>query len=163
MGGTISSEQTFLAAARSINAAHGNPLGDLFEYKLKDRVTIHKNQSALVPIVQTDLKAEKIALWNAGMDSPRPLRALWITNDSKLTLDGGSFSIVDANAFAGEGIFDSIQPGERRIISYAADLAVQVAATTHGEPAHIHANAHRARRDDSHNRDARTCRVHNSQ
>ena len=31
-------------------------------------------------------------------------------------------------AFAGEGILDSIQPGERRIISYAADLAVQVAA-----------------------------------
>ncbi len=127
-------EETFLAAARSIGSAQAGSLGDLFEYKLRDRVTIHKNQSALVPIVQPDLKAEKIALWNAGMDSPRPLRALWITNDSGLTLDGGSFSIVDASAFAGEGILDSIQPGERRIISYAADLAVQVAADSHEEP-----------------------------
>jgi hypothetical protein len=126
-------EETFLAAARSIGSAQASSLGDLFEYKLKDRVTIHKNQSAIVPIVQTDLKAEKIALWNAGMDSPRPLRALWITNDSGLTLDGGSFSIVDASAFAGEGILDSIQPGERRIISYAADLAVQVAANSQEE------------------------------
>jgi len=30
--------------------AEGNALGDLFEYKLKERVTIRKNQSALVPI-----------------------------------------------------------------------------------------------------------------
>src|SRR5258706_12632910 len=34
-------------------AANGQGLGDLFEYKLKDRVTLKKNQSALVPIVQT--------------------------------------------------------------------------------------------------------------
>jgi hypothetical protein len=32
-------------------------LGDLFEYKLTDRVTIHKNQSALVPILQSRIDA----------------------------------------------------------------------------------------------------------
>ncbi|HEX9345213.1 MAG TPA: hypothetical protein VF900_04775 [Candidatus Acidoferrum sp.] len=37
--------------------AEGNALGDLFEYKLKERVTIRKNQSALVPILQTDIAA----------------------------------------------------------------------------------------------------------
>src|ERR1700733_2125612 len=40
------------AMERSTTAAQGGLLGDLFEYKLKDCVTIRKNQSALVPIVQ---------------------------------------------------------------------------------------------------------------
>ena len=116
----------FLALAQSINAAQGNSLGDLFEYKAKDRVTIRKNQSALVPIVQTDVKVEKVSLWNAGLGTPRPLRALWLTNISSLVLDGGSFNVVDGGAFGGEGLLDSIQPGEKRLISYAADLGMQV-------------------------------------
>jgi hypothetical protein len=119
-------QNAFLAAARNINAANGGALGDLFEYRLKDRVTIRKNQSALVPIIQTDIIAEKVSLWNAGLGTPRPLRALWLTNSSPLVLDGGDFSVVDANAFAGEGLVESIQPGEKRLISYAADLAMQV-------------------------------------
>jgi hypothetical protein len=34
--------------------------------------------------------------------------------------------VLDGGAFAGEGIVDAIEPGERRLISYAIDLAVQV-------------------------------------
>jgi hypothetical protein len=116
----------FLAVAQSINAAQGNSLGDLFEYKAKDRVTIHKNESALVPIVQTDVKVEKVSLWNAGLGTARPLRALWLTNTSSLVLDGGSFNVVDGGAFGGEGLLETIQPGEKRLISYAADLGMQV-------------------------------------
>ncbi len=115
-----------VTAAASINAAQGASLGELFEYKLRDRVTIHKNQSALVPIVQAEVTAEKVALWNAGMDSPRPLSAVWLTNTSDEVLDGGSFSVVDGGAFAGEGLVASIQPGEKRLMSYAADLGMQV-------------------------------------
>ncbi len=50
-------------------AASGQGLGDLFEYKLKDRVTLKKNQSALVPIVQTDIEAEKVSSleWNGRL------------------------------------------------------------------------------------------------
>jgi hypothetical protein len=130
-------EAEFFNAARNINTAQGNKLGDLFQYTLKDRVTIHKNESALVPIIQTDIAAEKVALWNAGLGSARPLRALWITNSSSLVLDGGSFSIVEGGAFAGEGLIDPIQPGEKRLISYAADLATQVVAKSEGVPQKI--------------------------
>src|SRR6266481_6212944 len=56
----------FVDAAREMNeaAASGQELGDLFEYKLKDRVTLKKNQSALVPIAQTEIEAEKVSLWS---------------------------------------------------------------------------------------------------
>lgn len=115
-----------VAQEESEPAAEGNALGDLFEYKLKERVTIRKNQSALVPILQTDVAAEKVSLWSESLGVARPLRALWLTNASVLTLDGGSFNVLDSNTFAGEGILEAIKPGERRLLSYATDLGLLV-------------------------------------
>jgi hypothetical protein len=106
-------------------------LGDLFEYKLKDRVTIRKNQSALVPILQTRIDAERVSLWNPSQDSV--LRALWLDNNSNLTLDGGSFNVLEGDAFAGEGLMDAIKPGEKRLLSYAADLGLLVDAKQKNE------------------------------
>src|SRR5947199_10496788 len=82
------------ARAMGEAAASGRELGDLFEYKLKDRVTLKKNQSALVPIVQTEIEAEKVSLWNRTAGSGRPLPGLWLKNTSPLTSDGGSFSVL---------------------------------------------------------------------
>jgi len=118
-------------------AASGQELGDLFEYKLKDKVTLRKNQSALVPVAQTEIEAEKVSLWSGTSGSGRPLRGLWLKNTSPLTLDGGSFSVLENEVFAGEGLTDSIKPGERRLISYATDLGLLVEAQRNNRPEHV--------------------------
>jgi hypothetical protein len=109
-------------------AARGQELGDLFEYKLKAPISIQKNRSALVPVVQSAIEAEKVSVWNEQAGLRRPQRALWITNSSGLTLDGGSFSVLEEETFAGEGIFDPIRPDEKRLVSYATDLALNVSS-----------------------------------
>jgi len=119
------------AMEQQMGTAATQDIGDLFEYRIKQPVTIHKNQSALVPILQARVDAEKVTLWSPG--KPRPLRALWLTNSSGLTLDGGTFSIQEAQTFAGEGLMDAIRPKEKRLISYAADPAVQVKPEVKGE------------------------------
>ena len=103
-------------------------LGDLFEYRIKEPVTLRKNQSALVPIVSADIEAEKVSLWNRSSGSGRPLRAVWLTNVTGLTLDGGSMTLIDGDAFAGEGLLEPLKPGEKRLLSYAADLGVLIDA-----------------------------------
>jgi hypothetical protein len=113
-------------------AAEASSLGDLFEYRIKEPVTLRKNQSALVPIVSAEVSADKVSVWNRASGSGRPLRAVWLTNGSGLTLDGGSITLIDGNAFAGEGLVDPLKPGERRLISYAADLGVLVKAQQEG-------------------------------
>ena len=105
-------------------AALAQELGDLFEYKLKQPVTIERNRSALVPIVQSPITAEKVSVWNDRIGTAHPQRALWLTNSTGMTLDGGSFSVLEEETFAGEGIFEPIRPGEKRLVSYAADLAI---------------------------------------
>jgi hypothetical protein len=125
------------ARAMGEAAASGQELGDLFEYKLKDKVTLKKNQSALVPIAQTEIEAEKVSLWSGTNGSGRPLRGLWLRNTSPLTFDGGSFSVLENEVFAGEGLTDPIKPGERRLLSYATDLGLLVEAQANSRPQHV--------------------------
>jgi hypothetical protein len=103
--------------------AEGKSAGDFFEYKIKQKITIGKNQSALVPILQAHIEAEKVTLWNA---ESAPLRALWIKNTSGQVLDAGSFNVLEAETFAGEGVLETLHPDERRLLSYAGDAAVHV-------------------------------------
>lgn len=119
------------AAEQQVAGASGEELGDLFAYNLKDKVTILKNRSALVPIISAHIDAEKVTLWN--LSSPQALRALWIKNTSGLTLDSGTFNIIDNAAFAGEGLVDSIKPDEKRLLSYAVDQGVRVEHSDHSE------------------------------
>jgi hypothetical protein len=117
--------------ARNLDSqAAAASLGDLFEYRIKEPITLRKNQSALVPIVSAEIEAEKVSLWNRRSGSGRPLRAVWLNNATGLTLDGGSMTLIDADAFAGEGLLEPLKAGEKRLLSYAADLGVMVDART---------------------------------
>ncbi|MGB6131074.1 MAG: hypothetical protein WCC14_03815 [Acidobacteriaceae bacterium] len=109
---------------------------DFFEYTLAQPVTIHRNQSALVPFLQTNVQASQVTLWNP--DNPIPLRALWLTNSSKETLDRGSFSVFENGEFAGEGLTDPIHAGEKRLLSYAVDQAVHVTTESNLFSTHLH-------------------------
>jgi hypothetical protein len=119
-------------AARDSMNANGSTAAfdDYFEYKIGEPITIRKNESAMVPILQASIDAERVTLW--GPLHPTPLRALWVTNTSKMTLDRGSFSIVEDGNFGGEGLLDTIHPAEKRLLSYAVDQAVQVSTEGQG-------------------------------
>ena len=107
-------------------SAEGMKVGDQFEYRMADPVTILKNQSALIPILQAEIEAEKISVFTANQGRTNPKSAVWLKNGTALTLDGGPFSINDAGLFAGEGLFETIYPEEKRVLSYALDRAVTV-------------------------------------
>jgi len=120
-------EYQALAAASLAPQTTTNAFDDYFEYTLTDPITIRKNESALVPILQTRLPIERVTLWSPQQSVA--LRALWITNSSNLTLDRGSFSIVENGSFGGEGLLDPVHPGEKRLLSYATDQAVHVSVS----------------------------------
>ena len=113
-----------------------NTFDDFFEYALTAPVTIHKNESAMVPILQQELPAMHVTVWSER--EPSPMRAVWLENKSKLTLDSGSFSIFESGEFAGEGLLEPIHPGEKRLLSYAADQAVRVKVTARDAQRTLH-------------------------
>jgi len=116
-------------------SASSTKFDDFFEYTVAQPVTIHKNESALVPVLQTNVEADRVTLYNAS--EPVALRALWLTNSGTVTLDRGSFSIFENGEFAGEGLMDPIHAGEKQLLSYAVDQAVHVSAEKRLDSTHL--------------------------
>ncbi len=137
-GGSTGGAFNALLQASTPSAAEGQDFDDLYEYKLKDRVTIRKNQSAMVPILQSEIRAEKISLWTADRSVGHPLRGgpQWLSNTSGETLDGGNFSVIEDEIFAGQGLLEPIKRDERRMLSYATDLGMLVRASGISSPQH---------------------------
>jgi hypothetical protein len=108
------------------SAASGSEVGDFFEYKIDRSLTVLRGRSVLIPILQTRMEAEPVSIYNQSARADRPMSGLRLKNTSVLTLEGGSLTVIDGNAYAGEALLERLKPGEERFISYALDLGTLV-------------------------------------
>jgi hypothetical protein len=111
-------------------AATGNEMGDLFEYRIDQPVTVRRDRSALIPIVQTRMEGERVSIFNEAARRDRPLSGMMLQNTSRLTLEDGSMTVIDGDAYAGEALMERLKPNEKRLISFALDLGTLVAVRT---------------------------------
>jgi len=72
--------------------------------------------------------AEKVSIYNPEADVKHPLNGLRFTNATKLHLMQGPITVFDAGEYAGDAQIEDIAPGGMRLLSYAVDLDVEVAA-----------------------------------
>jgi hypothetical protein len=107
-------------------AATGAQVGDLFQYNVEQPVTVLRNRSALIPILQTKLEGERVSIYNETARADRPMGGLRLKNTSSLTLESGALTVMDGNAYVGEALMERLKPGEERFISYALDLGTLV-------------------------------------
>jgi hypothetical protein len=107
-------------------AATGEEIGDLFEYKIEQPMTVLKDRSALIPIVQTKMDGERISIYNEAVRKDRPMGGMLLKNLTNLTLESGSLTVLDRDAYAGEALMERLKPKEQRLISYALDLGTLV-------------------------------------
>ncbi len=108
------------------STATGRELGDLFEYRIPNPVTIRKNESAMIPFLQQKVKGRKLLIYSESHGSPHPLAAVEISNSSGKTLDGGAITVLDSGAYAGEALIETVKAGDKRLISYAVDLGSRI-------------------------------------
>lgn len=114
-------------------AATGDEIGDLFEYKIAQPVTVMRDRSALIPIVQTKMDGERVSIYNEAVRRDRPMGGMKLVNTTALTLEGGSLTVLDGNAYAGEALMERLKPKEQRFISYALDLGTLVTVRQESE------------------------------
>jgi hypothetical protein len=107
-------------------AAEGNEVGDLFEYQIAQPVTVKRDRSALIPILQTRMEGARISIYNEAVRRERPMSGMLLKNTSTLTLEDGAMTIIDGNAYAGEALMERLKPAEQRLISFALDLGTLV-------------------------------------
>ncbi|MDQ6699860.1 MAG: DUF4139 domain-containing protein, partial [Acidobacteriota bacterium] len=114
-----------VAPSSIVDAASGQAVGELFEYRVATPVTIRKNESAMLPFLQQKIDARKLLIYS-DPGSQHPLNAAELTNATGKTLDGGPITVFDAGAYAGEALVETVKTGDKRLISYAVDLGTRI-------------------------------------
>lgn len=104
----------------------GDEIGDLFEYRIEQPVTVMRDRSALIPIIQTKMDGERVSVYNEGARRDRPFSGVLLKNMTSLTLESGSLTVIDDDAYAGEALMERLKAKEQRLISFALDLGTHV-------------------------------------
>ncbi|MHB9132997.1 MAG: hypothetical protein ACYDBB_18170 [Armatimonadota bacterium] len=118
---------SFAQSARTsvASAAAASNLGEAFRYAIKDPVTLPRQKSAMLPIVTDDVDAWKVSIYNATVQPKFPLYGLRVKNTTGLHLMGGPITVYHDDVYAGDAVFEDLQPNEMRLISYAMDLGME--------------------------------------
>jgi len=113
------------AASTVAVTAEGRELGELFEYRFAQPVTVRKGESAMLPFLQQKIVARKLLI-HSDPSAQNPMNAAELTNSSGKTLDGGPITVYDGGAYAGEALMETLKAGDKRLISYAVDLGTRI-------------------------------------
>lgn len=108
------------------SVAHAQEAGELFEYAINLPVSISRQHSAMLPIVNQEIEGEKVSIYNPATHAKHPLNGLYLTNATGLNLMQGPVTVFDGQTYAGDAKLPDLKPKEKRLIGYALDLGVEV-------------------------------------
>jgi hypothetical protein len=113
-----------IASSVAVNVASGD-LGELFEYRFSEPVTVKKDESTMLPFLQQAIGARKLLIYSESYGE-HPMNAAELNNSTAKTLDGGPITVFDAASYAGEALMTTLKTGDKRLISYSVDLGTRV-------------------------------------
>jgi hypothetical protein len=115
-------------------AATGVDLGDFFAYPIAQPVSITRQKSAMLPIINQRIAGSRVSIYNPAVHTKHPLLGLRLKNSSGLHLMQGPITVYENNSYAGDARIMDLVPGDERLISYAVDLGLEVVPETKGRP-----------------------------
>ncbi len=104
--------------------ASAGEVGEVFQYKLDEPVTIERRRSAMLPILSAPIQARRVSIYNRGENAVHPMRGVELTNTSGLQLMPGPISVYDEGMYAGDAQIGHVSAGDERLLAYSVDLAV---------------------------------------
>src|SRR5262249_13759831 len=82
--------------------AQASALGDYFQYALKDPVSLARQKSALLPIVNQEVGGERFSIYNESVQAKYPLLGLRFFNNTPLHLSQGPITVYENGTYAGD-------------------------------------------------------------
>lgn len=101
-------------------------IGDLFQYEIAHSVTVKRNQSALVPIVQEPFEGRRVAVYNPDVREKNPMSAVKIKNTTGMTLEAGAATVLEGDSYVGEAMLDTLKPKEERLLPFSVELGCRI-------------------------------------
>lgn len=118
-------------------AATTDDVGESFRYAIKSPVSLKRNESALLPIVNEAIQGEKIYIFNSSVHAKHPLAGVRLKNSSEVHLQQGPITVFDGGEYAGDARITDVPPGSKRLISYAMDLETEIVERASSQPAEL--------------------------
>lgn len=100
--------------------------GELFEYRISGPVSVPRNSSALIPVVQEFIEGERLSLYSESRNKDFPYATVRLKNTTGLTLESGPVTVMEDDSYAGECLLDVLKPDDTRFLPYALDQSVRV-------------------------------------
>lgn len=128
--------------APSVDTALASESATQVAYRVPVPVTVASGHSAMIPIIDRDVPAERLALFQPATLATHPLASLRLKNDQPNGLPPGVVTLYergDTTAYVGDAQLAALPPGETRLISYAADEKTQISVTADSTDAVAHA------------------------
>lgn len=104
----------------------GKALGELFQYIIGTPVTVGRGQSAMVPIIGTEMDYRKDLLYNGAKLPTHPVATLRFKNSTGLTLERGPLTVIENGEYVGEAILPFTAAEGEGVVPYAVELGVRV-------------------------------------
>src|SRR5262249_12479802 len=95
-------------------------------YAIEHPVTVSRQKSAMIPIVNKTIQGTKVSLYNPATHPKYPLLALELKNNTGMHLMQGPVTVFEGSSYAGDAQLLDLQRGEKRLLSYAIDLGIEV-------------------------------------
>ncbi|ADB17954.1 conserved hypothetical protein [Pirellula staleyi DSM 6068] len=127
-------DKAFNPASGVQSVATASDVGELFQYRIATPVSLERQKSAMLPIVNDSVKGEKVSIYSESSHAKHPLSGVRLKNSTDLHLMQGPITVFDGGAYAGDAQIQDLQPGTERLISYALDLDTEVAPSIEGLP-----------------------------
>jgi hypothetical protein len=80
----------------------------------------------MLPIVQKDIEADRVSIYNERVQAKHPLLGLKFKNTTGMHLMQGPVTVFEGSSYAGDTRFLDIHPKDERLVSYAIDLGTEV-------------------------------------
>ena len=115
-------------------AATAQEAGEFFQYSIKEPITLARQKSAMLPIVNQEVSGRRVSIYNPQVHAKHPLLGLKFKNTTDLHLMQGPITVFEGAGYAGDARIMDIQPKEEVFISYAMDLGVEVSSKGQTKP-----------------------------
>jgi len=136
-GGAVEGGEDLSWKQSAAAQAEGGAVGESFQYTLRNPVSIARQQSAMLPIVSSEVQARRISIFSAADGIDHPMRGIELSNSSGQPLIPGPIAVFDGNAYAGDAQIAFMGAGDKRLLAYAVDLDVACAITNDSSTATV--------------------------
>jgi hypothetical protein len=105
-------------------------IGDYFRYVIDDKVTLPRQKSAMLGIVNQAVEGKRVSVYNHAVQAKFPLLGLKFKNLTDQPLMQGPATVYEDGSYAGDARLPDLQPNEERLLTYAIDQGMEVKSET---------------------------------